>query len=105
MKSRLTEALLFSKMKSAAVTAYHLHFDISHSDTLRTKPWHWPDLTRYRQLKAQGVSTGSQQYRDAVAAIRRREVVTHYLGPLQAYEETIKFLAPHEPFLHGELLN
>ena len=61
-------------------SGWHLHFDVSYSDVLKTRPGHWPDLTTIRNIRA-AEYRGSRKYKAAKAAIMR-DVVKHYVDPL-----------------------
>ena len=71
----------FIGLAVGVTSGWHLHFDISHSDRLKTNPSHWPNLTRFNELRAEK-KTDTKEYRD-VCAVILKEVVTHYVDPLK----------------------
>ncbi len=76
------QAIAFVGAPASAVSAFHLHFDVSYTDKLVNNPAHWPDLTRVRQLQRAGVNSNAPEFRAAQAAIKA-EVTAHYVDPLQ----------------------
>jgi murein DD-endopeptidase MepM/ murein hydrolase activator NlpD len=72
----------FVGLPKDAVTGWHLHFDVSHSDKLKQRPAHWPDLSVIRALQNAGVSINSSEFREAQLNVKR-EVVAHYVDPYQ----------------------
>jgi len=69
-------------LAEGATSGWHLHFDVCYSGILADKPWHWPDLRKYRALKSQGVSTNSVEYKETLVKMKR-EVTENYVDPLQ----------------------
>ncbi|MBI4770747.1 MAG: M23 family metallopeptidase [Chloroflexi bacterium] len=67
---------------ASAPTAWHLHFDVGYTATLRGNPAHWPNMSRVRALQQAGVSENSADYRNAQAAVKA-EVIATYLDPLR----------------------
>jgi murein DD-endopeptidase MepM/ murein hydrolase activator NlpD len=71
----------FVGLGAGQTTGWHLHFDISYTDVLKKRPSAWPDMTKYKQLKAEG-KTNTKEYKDALAAMFN-DVVKHYIDPLK----------------------
>ncbi len=71
----------FIGLALGVTSGWHLHFDISHSGMLKTRPSHWPDMTKVNALKAAG-KTNTKEYRDAQAVILQA-VVANYIDPLR----------------------
>ena len=64
-----------------ATSGWHLHFDISYSDMLRTRPAHWPNLNTIKTLRAQG-KENTREYFNAQLQVKK-EVLSHYVDPLK----------------------
>jgi murein DD-endopeptidase MepM/ murein hydrolase activator NlpD len=64
------------------VSGWHLHFDISYSDILRTRPAHWPNISAIRKLMAHSFSHDTREYKSVRSSIMR-EVIKHYLDPFK----------------------
>lgn len=67
-------------LAAGAVSGWHLHFDICYTDLLKRRPAHWPNMETVRRVKYSGAH--SRAYKSAQAAVMR-EVLAHYLDPLQ----------------------
>lgn len=69
----------FIGLMRGASTGWHLHFDISHTDLLKNRPAHWPNLDRIKELRAEG-RTNTRDYFNAQLKIKK-EVLAHYVDP------------------------
>ena len=69
-------------LPAGQVTGWHLHFDVCYSGLLKSRPAHWPDMTKIRLLQKNKVSPNSPQFRNAQSIVKR-EVVSHYIDPLK----------------------
>jgi hypothetical protein len=78
--------LAFVGLPAGQVSGWHLHFDVCYTDLLKSRPAHWPDMSRVRALQKAKVSVNSAQFRQAQAAVKR-EVVNHYLDPFQLIKD------------------
>lgn len=67
-------------LAAGAVSGWHLHFDVCYTDLLKRRPAHWPNMDTVRRVKYSGQN--SRAYMSAQAAVMR-EVVSHYIDPLQ----------------------
>ena len=67
-----------------ATSGWHLHFDISYTDILKSRPAHWPDLSGLHSLR--GVSRESRGHESVRASIMR-QVLSHYLDPLRFIQD------------------
>jgi murein DD-endopeptidase MepM/ murein hydrolase activator NlpD len=72
----------FIGLAANAVSGWHLHFDISYSEILKTRPAHWPDLSGLEGLSGRGTDPDSRAYRSVQSAIQR-DVLRNYLDPLK----------------------
>lgn len=63
-------------------SGWHLHFDISHSGILKTRPSHWPDMRKINQLKQLGVDPNSPSFKAAQKEVKQ-EVLANYVDPMR----------------------
>lgn len=71
----------FIGLAAGMTTGWHLHFDISYSKLLESRPAHWPNLTKIKALKAAG-DEKSREYLNAQADVQK-EVMANYIDPLK----------------------
>ena len=71
----------FIGLAAGMTTGWHLHFDISYSKLLESRPAHWPNLTKIKALKAKG-DEKSREYLNAQADVQK-EVLANYIDPLK----------------------
>ena len=71
----------FIGLMRGATSGWHLHFDISYSDILQTRPAHWPNLNTIKTLRSQG-KENTREYYNAQLQVKK-EVLAHYIDPLK----------------------
>lgn len=69
----------FIGLARGATVGWHLHFDISYSELLRSRPASWPNLETIKTLRAQGKENTREYYNAQVRV--KKEVLAHYLDP------------------------
>ena len=78
---RRGEHIGYIGLMRGATSGWHLHFDISHSEILRARPAHWPNLNTIKTLKAQG-KENTREYYNAQYQVKK-EVLANYVDPLK----------------------
>lgn len=73
-------------LPAGMISGWHLHFDISYTDLLRSRPGHWPNLSAIRSLQGRRASPMSAVYKQAQANVMK-EVVSHFLDPLKFIQD------------------
>jgi murein DD-endopeptidase MepM/ murein hydrolase activator NlpD len=73
----------FIGLAAGATSGWHLHFDISHTDLLKSRPAHWPDLTAIHTLRG---GSSSDAYQNAQSSVMR-QVLINYIDPLRFIKE------------------
>ena len=73
------EHIGFIGLARGATVGWHLHFDISYTELLRSRPASWPNLETVKALRAQG-KENTREYFNAQVRVKK-EVLTHYLDP------------------------
>ena len=76
----------FIGLAAGATAGWHLHFDISHSDILKRRPAHWPNVTLLRRLRDEGYDDNGYGYNSLRAAIMR-EILSHFVDPLRFIQD------------------
>jgi murein DD-endopeptidase MepM/ murein hydrolase activator NlpD len=76
------QKIAFVGLPAGQTTGWHLHFDVSYSDLLKSRPAHWPNMSTIRALQKANVKPSSARFKKAQAAVMR-EVVKHYVDPLR----------------------
>lgn len=74
--------IAFIGLQANFVTGWHLHFDVNYSDMFKSRPAHWPNMTRIRELQKANTSPKNPEFINAQAAVKK-EVIAHYLDPLR----------------------
>jgi murein DD-endopeptidase MepM/ murein hydrolase activator NlpD len=69
----------FIGLMRGVTSGWHLHFDISHSEVLKNRPAHWPNLDRIKALRAEG-KENTREYFNAQLKVKN-EVLAHYTDP------------------------
>jgi murein DD-endopeptidase MepM/ murein hydrolase activator NlpD len=69
----------FIGLARGVTSGWHLHFDISYSDMLRSRPAHWPNQDEIKALRAAG-KENTRDYFNAQLKIKK-VVITHYVDP------------------------
>ncbi len=69
----------FIGLARGATVGWHLHFDISYTELLRSRPASWPNLETIKSLRAQGKENTREYYNAQVKV--KKEVLAHYVDP------------------------
>jgi murein DD-endopeptidase MepM/ murein hydrolase activator NlpD len=78
---KLGQHIGYIGLMRGATSGWHLHFDISYSEILKTRPAHWPNLNTIQTLRAQG-KENTREYANAQLQVKK-EVLAHYVDPLK----------------------
>ena len=72
-------------LAAGATTGWHLHFDISHSDILKGRPSHWPNIDAIRggRISAHRNADGYERARSGIM----RQVVSNYVDPFRFLQD------------------
>lgn len=65
-----------------AVSGWHLHFDVCHTDLLSKRPAHWPNLDMIRAIQYSNPERDSRPHSSAQLNIMK-EVINNYVDPLK----------------------
>ena len=71
----------FIGLMRGVTSGWHLHFDISYSDILKSRPAHWPNLNTIKALRSQG-KENTREYYNAQLRVKN-EVLANYVDPLK----------------------
>jgi murein DD-endopeptidase MepM/ murein hydrolase activator NlpD len=75
----------FIGLMRGVTSGWHLHFDISYTSVLASRPAHWPNMNTIKELRAQGKENTREYYNAQVAV--KKEALAHYLDPLKFLQD------------------